>query len=166
MKYNTHKSKNKYRESKMRNKSLKKTKRVKKRSSSKNLRQQYYAELIIQFLQMLNTVKLYHWRTYSYATHEATDKLYTSLNDNVDKFVEVLLGKRGERVNLNTNNISLTDCATKQEFKNEIVRYKEFLVNLNNHYAFSDDMTNTDLFNIRDEILADLNQFLYLYTFK
>jgi hypothetical protein len=26
-------------------------------------------------------------------------------------------------------------------------------------------MTNTDLMNIRDEILGDLNQFLYLFTF-
>jgi hypothetical protein len=26
-------------------------------------------------------------------------------------------------------------------------------------------MTNTDLLNIRDEILGDLNQFLYLLTF-
>jgi len=27
-------------------------------------------------------------------------------------------------------------------------------------------MTNTDLLNIRDEILGDMNQFLYLLTFK
>jgi len=27
-------------------------------------------------------------------------------------------------------------------------------------------MSNADLFTIRDDILADLNQFLYLYTFK
>jgi hypothetical protein len=27
-------------------------------------------------------------------------------------------------------------------------------------------MTNTDLLNIRDEILGDMNQFLYLLSFK
>jgi hypothetical protein len=27
-------------------------------------------------------------------------------------------------------------------------------------------MSNSDLFNIRDEILSDLNKFLYLLTFK
>ena len=41
------------------------------------------------FLEMLNTVKLYHWKTYSYATHEATDKLYKELNEYIDEFIEV-----------------------------------------------------------------------------
>ena len=49
---------------------------------------------------MLNVVKIYHWKTFSYATHKATDELYEELNENIDKFVEVLLGKCKERANL------------------------------------------------------------------
>lgn len=47
--------------------------------------------------------------------------------------------------------------------REEIQSYKTYLVNLNHNKALS-TMLNSDLFNIRDEILGDLNQFLYLYT--
>ena len=48
---------------------------------------------------------------------------------------------------------------------------KKVYLRKNNAYLVSDssnviDMSNTDLFNIRDTILGDLNQFLYLLTFK
>jgi len=56
--------------------------------------------IVAMFLQMLNTVKLYHWKTYSYAQHKATDELYSKLNENIDSFVEIMLGKTGSRVNL------------------------------------------------------------------
>jgi hypothetical protein len=122
--------------------------------------------LICNFLQMLNAVKLYHWKTHSYPTHKATDELYSKLNDNVDKFVEVLLGKFGNRISLvKTKSIPLRDMSSPEEFKREINKYKTFLVNLEKEPTMK-KMTNTDLLNIRDEILGDLNQFLYLNTFK
>jgi len=32
--------------------------------------------IVPTFLHMLNTVKLYHWKTTSFSTHKATDELY------------------------------------------------------------------------------------------
>jgi hypothetical protein len=32
------------------------------------------AAIVPTFLHMLNTVKLYHWKTLSFATHKATDE--------------------------------------------------------------------------------------------
>ena len=55
--------------------------------------------IVIMFLRMLNTVKLYHWRTYSHSQHKASDDLYSNLNSNIDTFVETMLGKTGGRVN-------------------------------------------------------------------
>jgi hypothetical protein len=49
--------------------------------------------------------------------------------------------------------------------KSKIMSLKNYFVGLDNNKALS-TMSNSDLFNIRDEILADLNQFLYLLTFK
>jgi hypothetical protein len=121
-------------------------------------------EVIVFFLEMLNTIKLYHWKTYSYATHKATDDLYSKLGDNTDKFIEILLGKFGNRANLlNTKSIPVKDMHSPEEFKREIVKYKSYLVALTSHTTMK-LMTNTDLLNIRDEMLADLNQFLYLFT--
>jgi hypothetical protein len=115
---------------------------------------------------MLNTVKLYHWRTHSYATHKATDELYGRLNENIDRFVEILLGKMGNRVELSgTKTITLKALSTQSQFIGEINRYKQFLVGLDKNPTMN-AMSNSDLFNIRDEILGDMNQVLYLLTFK
>jgi hypothetical protein len=111
-------------------------------------------------------VKLFHWKTTSYATHKATDDLYTKLNDNVDGFIEILLGKSGSRIDLIGNKqIKLIDLSNQEAFKREIEAFKGYLVSLNDNKAMQ-TMSNTDLFNIRDTILGDLNQILYLLTFK
>jgi hypothetical protein len=61
--------------------------------------------------------------------------------------------------------ISLIDLSTNEQMVKKINTYKSYLVGLTNN-SFMRSMTNTDLLNIRDEILGDLNQFLYLLTFK
>lgn len=122
--------------------------------------------IVTMFLQMLNTVKLYHWKTHSYSQHKASDKLYSNLNDNIDSFVEVMLGKKGNRVDLvGTKSIPLSDYNSEKDFGNEIEKYKNFLINMNNDVGIN-ITNNSDLLNIRDEILGNLNQFTYLFTFK
>lgn len=133
-------------------------------SSAKN----NYSEqkIVTMFLRMLNTVKLYHWKTSSYAQHKATDELYANLNLNIDTFVEIMLGKTGGRVNLTgQKTLPLLDYTNVTDFTKEINMYKHFLNNMNNNSGF-DITNNSDLFNVRDEILGNLNQFTYLLTFK
>ena len=128
--------------------------------------QKFEQEVIVKFLEVLMAIKLYHWKTHSYATHKATDELNDKLHENVDSFVEVLLGKRGDRVNLtNKKSISLRDYRYPEEFKRELEKFKSYLVGLDNCAALK-SMSNSDLFNIRDEMLSNVNQFLYLLTFK
>jgi DNA-binding ferritin-like protein len=126
----------------------------------------FLKQITVVFLEMLMMIKLFHWKTHSYATHKATDQLYDSLNDNMDKFIEVLLGKTGTRIDLmNNKTISLIDLNSQESLKSKIMSLKSYLVGLDNNKALS-TMSNSDLFNIRDEILGDLNKFLYLLTFK
>ena len=148
---------------------MKTIRKYSKKSGTKKARrisQKFEQQILLKFINMLNTVKLYHWKTRSYATHKATDGLYDSLNDHIDKFVEVLLGKSGDRVNLTgTRSIQLKDFTSIDQMKREINDYKSYLVGLNNNPGLK-TMSNSDLYNIRDEILGDLNQFLYLLTFN
>ena len=120
-------------------------------------------ELVNLLLKLLIIVKIYHWKTKSYAEHKATDKLYSSLNEHIDKFVEVLLGKNGTRLNMKGKNIDIEDPSTTQEINKIIYEYRILLENKLEKYIPLEG--NTDLYNIRDEILGDLNQFLYLLTF-
>ena len=137
-----------------------------KNGGLKNDLQHFEQEVVVKFLQMLNIVKLFHWKTHSYATHKATDELYTNLNTNIDSFVEVLLGKHGDRVNLtHVKHIPIKDFTSQNDFKKELESFKNYLVDLNDNKALK-SMSNSDLYNIRDEILANINQILYLLTFK
>ena len=128
--------------------------------------QKFEQEIVIKYLSLLNTVKIYHWKTQSYATHKATDELYSKLNDDIDKFVEVLLGKIGNRVDLTkVKSIPIHDFTSLEQMKKEIANFKSYLVGLDSNKVMN-IMSNSDLYNIRDEILGDLNQFLYLLTFN
>ena len=64
----------------------------------------------------------------------------------------------------NTKKIKLIDLNSTESFKKEIERFKNYLVSLNNNQTMK-QMSNTDLYNIRDTILGDMNQLLYLLTF-
>jgi DNA-binding ferritin-like protein len=122
--------------------------------------------IVTMFLQMLNTVKLYHWKTSSYAQHKATDELYVNLNTNIDTFVEIMLGKTGSRVNLTgVKNIPLLDYSNLSDFKRTVEMYKQFMINMTNDKSLNIS-SNSDLMNVKDEILGNLNQFTYLLTFK
>ena len=120
------------------------------------------SEIVIMFLEMLNIVKLYHWKTRSYAQHQATDELYRRLNEHIDSFIEVFLGKDQSRIKLVEQEIKLTDYSDTKDFQNRVLVYRGFLTDMNIYFDSSRD---SDLLNIRDEILGDVNQFLYLMSF-
>ena len=114
------------------------------------------------FMEMLNTVKIYHWNTRSYAQHKATDDLYSSLNDNIDHFIEVLLGKKQDRISKLDTNFKVANLKTKKQLIACINKYICYLETIDLCITNKE----TDLLNIRDEILADLNKFKYLLTLE
>ena len=139
--------------------SLRKTRR---NSRAKPVSGNSKSHLVKVFLEMLNMVKLYHWKTRSYAQHKATDELYEKLNSNIDTFIEVLLGKDESRIKMMEKNIDLIDSSNVKDFKKRVYEYREFLINMSRYF---DSKRDSDLLNIRDEILGSINQFLYLMTF-
>lgn len=133
-----------------------------KRFSKRGLENNKKSHLVKIFLEMLNVVKLYHWKTRSFSLHKATDELYERLNGHIDTFVEVLLGKDQSRIKMIEREIDLLDYEKKSNFQSRIFEYRAFLTGLNDYF---DEKRDSDLLSIRDEILGDINQFLYLMTF-
>ena len=137
-----------------------------KNNVSVNSLVKFQEEITVKFLELLMMIKLYHWKTFSYSTHKATDDLYDSLNSNIDTFMEVLFGKTQKRSNLvNKKTIQLIDLTSPEQLKQKIMNYKSYLVGLDENKAMR-SMSNSDLYNIRDEILGSLNKFMYLLTLK
>jgi len=139
---------------------------TKRRLRSQNGLFAFQKEVSLKFFEILLMIKLFHWNTHTYSVHKATDELYSKFNEHMDKFIEVLLGKTGSRIELyNTKSISLLNLHNNEQLKHKINQFKSYLVSFDTNKALS-TMSNTDLLNIRDEILGDMNQFLYLLTFK
>jgi DNA-binding ferritin-like protein len=151
----------KHHKNKSRSKSILLTTRLRKtqRAQQNNKRN---CMVVHKFLELLNMVKLYHWKTHSYSQHKATDELYGKLSENIDRFVEVLMGKSKNRIQMLDAKMRLYDLDTKQELREHILEYRDFLINLDQVFHPRRD---SDLFSIRDDLLADINQFLYLWTF-
>ena len=130
---------------------------LKKKRENKSERS-FKVKIIEVFLGMLNTVKLYHWNTYSFAEHKATDELYTVMNGHIDKFVEIMMGKDDCRIPDFDKKISMSNSP---DFKKKIEQYRDFLIYLS---GVLDKDRDSDLLNVRDEILGDVNQFMYLMS--
>jgi hypothetical protein len=119
------------------------------------------AEIICLLMTLRDQVKIYHWQTMKYPRHAATDELVGKLDENIDKFVEVYIGKYG-RPNFTSKTSSIKihnfhDADGPSYLKSAATWLSK---KLPKHVKKED----TDLLNIRDEILADLNQTLYLFT--
>lgn len=121
--------------------------------------------VIPKFLEMINTIKIYHWKTSSYATHKATDQLFADLNAKTDQFVEVMLGKSNinRDVVLKFPSVKISSIYTNANCRAMVNSYIKFLLELPHNKSFN-AASNVDLITIRDEIVALLNQFLYLLT--
>lgn len=121
-----------------------------------------FGDIIQYFITYKENMKMYHWQTKRYARHVASGEHYSNVDELIDQFVETLQGKYG-RVYLDTNNnkIILGNNSDEQivEFMKKFAEYlTEEIPNI------LDNKKDTDLFNIRDEILADINKNLYLFT--
>jgi hypothetical protein len=121
------------------------------------------AEQIHFFLQLRDQIKLYHWQTRLHSRHIATDKILEELDKSIDSYVEVYAGKYG-RSKLTGKNASITvhnlTEAGAVRAVNAAVKY------LQGPLTKTLKAIDTDLMNIRDEMIADLNKLLYLFTLK
>jgi DNA-binding ferritin-like protein len=113
------------------------------------------------FFTMRNQIKLYHWQTKLYARHKATDSVISSLDESVDKYVEVYMGKYGRMKMTSSTATTTVKNLTETSITGFIKRCIEYL---NEDLVKKLKDNDTDLFNIRDEMLAELNQLLYLFS--
>ena len=130
------------------------------------------AEYIIRFLEMLNTIKIYHWSTLSYPTHKATDELHSKMSELVDSFIEIYIGhlsRRGGGAGAGipvfkrgaASEISFCECKSLDIFCKKLDGYITFMEGLTKRLD-----GYTDLVNIRDEMVGSLAQALYLLRLK
>ena len=116
--------------------------------------------IVTEMLTIRNQIKVYHWQTKSFARHKATDDLTAKLDELVDTFVETYMGKYGRPKVSGSIHISNFTESGARSFVAQKRKYLE--VDLPKKIK----STDTDLLNIRDEILGELNKVLYLFSLQ
>ena len=117
------------------------------------------AKIITFFFELQLNIKLYHWTTESYANHKATNKLLDNLSDLIDIFVEKYIGAFSRPVLKSGSSIPIQNM-TKAKYVKLLKQAQDYLRgDLEKVIA-----KNTELLNIRDEMLSELDQALYFST--
>lgn len=103
-----------------------------------------------------------HWQTKGYARHKALDDTLGDLQGLVDQFVEEAMGKYGRfKLDNSTKTIQLYNLADL-DIRSFCDSTCEALAQYNSQF----DESDTNLLNLRDEMLGLFNKLLYLLTLE
>lgn len=117
---------------------------------------------ITQFLTLQNQLRIYHWQTDDFAQHKALGKIYGNLDVFIDNFIEEFMGQKGKIRSEGGFKIELSniDEVSVLDFINKYIQW------LTIELPKTLDDKDTNLLNIRDSILGELQQLKYLITLQ
>jgi len=119
------------------------------------------AMIISPLLRIQNQIRIFHWQTNSYAEHKAFGKTYENLDELVDSFVESFFGKYGKVKAKLSYNIVLVNYDS-----DPIIFVDECVSTFKNIRNELDSDKDSELLNILDEMLAEMDKLKYLLTLK
>lgn len=107
-------------------------------------------------------MKINHWQTKGFARHNAFGGFYDTLGGLIDTFVESAMGKYGRfTLDEESKTIQLSNLS-ELDMKGLVNTVRESFVQMSEQL----DSSDTDLLNIRDEMLGELNKLSYLLTLE
>jgi DNA-binding ferritin-like protein len=107
-------------------------------------------------------IKINHWQTKGFARHNAFGGFYDALDELIDTFVESAMGKYGRFVLSDEEKTIQLSNLSELDPKAMLNTVREALIQMSDEF----EETDTDLMNIRDEILGELNKLAYLLTLE
>ena len=117
--------------------------------------------IITNLLTIQNQLRVFHWQTQkkpgSFAQHDAFGKAYEALDPLIDDFIEIFQGKNGAIMGRDGFVLKLENLSSNP--KDTIEEYITFLRETIGQSLEPD--FDSDLLNIRDEMMAVLNQTKY-----
>ena len=125
--------------------------------------EQRIGQIAVLFTNMRDQMKFYHWTTKSYSRHKASDKLVNSLTTNIDLFIESMQGSRGVKLSVPSNSQVDLSNINDEDIITVLTTFRQYLSETLPTLLNRND---TELLNIRESMLTDVNQTLYLFMLK
>lgn len=114
------------------------------------------------FLGLQAQMKINHWQTKGYARHKAFGDFYGTMDGLIDTFVETAMGKYGRFVLSDDNSVIELKNLSELDVKGMLKTLRDALIQIGDQL----DPSDTDLLNIRDEMIGEVNKLSYLLTLK
>ena len=119
---------------------------------------QWTAGIVQSLLDTIASTKLFHWATTNFAAHQSSGVLADALFAKMDLLVEAMLSK-GQKSSLKDYNITIK--ATFDGFQDSLRKLQLMLRALDDKQS-SPFARETQILNLRDDILSSIDTFLYL----
>jgi len=113
------------------------------------------AEFLLTLLHAATNTHLLHWRSKSYAEHQALGVFYTGLPELVDQVAEAMMGKYDM-----TPTFPADYYAPAATAKDELEDLKEYVMDVRTRLP-----QDSEIQNLIDEIAQSIDQTLYLIRF-
>lgn len=116
--------------------------------------------ILTSLLTYQNQLRIFHWQTKSYSQHKSFGNAYEMLDEKIDNFLETFFGKYGRIVSASVFGVELDNYSPESfgEYNDDFIA---FLSDELPGYLAEGD---SDLLNIRDDILGAVNRLKYLLT--
>jgi hypothetical protein len=119
-------------------------------------------DVLLSLLETQIQLKLFHWQTKSFSKHKASDEFVSELTGLIDTFVETYQG-RYSRIMLDKPRHLTLNNITDAYISKYVNEFRKVLIQDIPKICGKDD---TDLLNIRDEMLSLVNKTIYLFSLE
>lgn len=114
------------------------------------------------FLGLHAQLKIFHWQTKGYSRHQAFADIRSQLDLLMDEFVEQFMGQYGRfQLDDNTKNINLINLSESKP-----TEMAETMCQALKQMTSQINPEDTNLLNLRDEILGLIQKMKYLLTLE
>jgi hypothetical protein len=115
---------------------------------------------VTKLLTLQNQIRVWHWQSEKHSIHVSLGMIYDKLDTLIDSFIEEFSGEYGKIMNREGFNIVLKNIneLNMVEFINQYIEY------LTTEVPKGIKPTDTNLTNIRDTLISELQQLKYLLT--
>jgi len=124
-------------------------------------------EIAKRLIDFWIVARIFHWQTEQYSVHKATDGLLSELEEKTDEMLEIIQGATGTRIRFE-DGIRSDEAyrnITKAKFIRKARSIAKYLMTME-RLLQGVVAPIEGVLNVRDELIASIQQTLYLLSFR